>query len=130
MDYRIARQDQKRERRYELDNIPADATCEYYTQNGPCVRPAAAYDTKQGEYCCMAHGPDAHFEQNTDAATIWKVIEMAGLSITTHSTGAEYGWGYAWPDGNWEGLFPTPLEALHAALRRANRIQIEHRECE
>jgi hypothetical protein len=43
-----------------------------------------------------------------------------GLAITPHSD-PSYGWGYAWFGGDWEGPYPTPVDAIRAAFETADK---------
>ncbi|MHB8596680.1 MAG: helix-turn-helix domain-containing protein [Ktedonobacteraceae bacterium] len=42
-----------------------------------------------------------------------------GLSITPHSD-PSYGWGYSWFGGDWDGPYPTSVDALRAAFELAD----------
>jgi len=43
-----------------------------------------------------------------------------GLAITPHSD-PSYGWGYTWFGGDWDGPYPTPVEAIKAAFETADK---------
>jgi hypothetical protein len=43
-----------------------------------------------------------------------------GLAVTPHSDPGQ-GWGYTWFGGNWDGPYPTPIDAIRAAFELADR---------
>jgi len=43
-----------------------------------------------------------------------------GLAVTPHSD-PSYGWGYSWFGGNWDGPYPTQVDAIQAAFERADQ---------
>jgi hypothetical protein len=43
-----------------------------------------------------------------------------GLAVTPHSDPA-YGWGYTWFGGDWEGPYPTPVDAIRAAFENTEK---------
>lgn len=43
-----------------------------------------------------------------------------GLAVTPHSDPGQ-GWGYIWFGGNWDGPYPTPIDAIKAAFELADK---------